>query len=392
MLRVRSAASLLLLCALTALAACGDDEKQGIDKIRIDGASAIDEGQTLALTAVALDAGGVELGGFEFTWISSDPEIASVDVTGLVRAERFGKVTITASASGVTGKASIDIRELAVSSLEIADAPVEIPIDGERKLEAVLRAENGTLLKGRPVVWSSSDPTVIEVSSAGEARGLARGTAELTATLGDRSDTAPAATVFRFVHLAAGAIHGCGLTNKGAAWCWGGNDHGELGGDGQETASPRRVASEKVWRQIAAGDSWTCALTEAGAAWCWGDVEGVSAFSEPKAVEVPALATLAVGARHACGITMAGATYCWGKNDHGQLGAGDDAPAVSAQGIAVAGSHRFESIVAGGSSTCALDDQNRAWCWGADDRGQLGRGEAGADARAPVQGQGERRC
>jgi alpha-tubulin suppressor-like RCC1 family protein len=92
--------------------------------------------------------------------------------------------------------------------------------------------------------------------------------------------------------------------------------------------------------------------------------------SEPTPPIAPVPATLAVGAAHACRISDQ-VLRCWGRGGEGQLGRGSfvDAPAPP---HAVFDAASFRSVVAGRSHTCALDAAGAAWCWGANDRGQLG--------------------
>ena len=59
-----------------------------------------------AFTAVAKDSSGTEITGKTFTWVSSDPNVASVDAGGMVTAKRFGDIKITASTDGVNGDSS----------------------------------------------------------------------------------------------------------------------------------------------------------------------------------------------------------------------------------------------------------------------------------------------
>ena len=49
-------------------------------------------------------------------------------------------------------------------------------------------------------------------------------------------------------------------------------------------------------------------------------------------------------------------------------------PSNRTEEIGPAATVRFTSVVAGGDHTCALSEQGQAYCWGEDDRGQLGRG------------------
>jgi len=81
-------------------------------------------------------------------------------------------------------------------------------------------------------------------------------------------------------------------------------------------------------------------------------------------------AIVAAGGRHSCAVETNGSAYCWGANDQGQLGDGtrDDhtAPAL------VAGDLSFSQLSAGASHTCAVSRDGDAYCWGNNDRGQLG--------------------
>jgi len=75
----------------------------------------------------------------------------------------------------------------------------------------------------------------------------------------------------RFVEVASGEVHACGLEAAGTVACWGGNESGQLG-DGtllaRAVASPVAGLAEVV--HIAAGQRFSCALHRAGTIWCWG--------------------------------------------------------------------------------------------------------------------------
>lgn len=95
----------------------------------------------------------------------------------------------------------------------------------------------------------------------------------------------------------------------------------------------------------------------------------------------PTLA-LAAGEEHACLLDPEGAAWCWGANESGQLGNGSLVP--SATPVRVAGGRRFVAIQAGGSHTCALTAGGEAFCWGSNRFGQLGSGGASTAEFEPV--------
>jgi alpha-tubulin suppressor-like RCC1 family protein len=87
----------------------------------------------------------------------------------------------------------------------------------------------------------------------------------------------------------------------------------------------------------------------------------------------PAAAThmrIVAGGRHTCLIAADGRGFCWGGNDRGQLGIGGTARMATPTLIATG--QRFIAVAPGLSHSCALDAEGAAWCWGENDRGQLG--------------------
>jgi len=72
------------------------------------------------------------------------------------------------------------------------------------------------------------------------------------------------------------------------------------------------------------------------------------------------------GTSHSCALDEAGHAWCWGWEEEGALGDGPPDEETETSPVAVAGDRRFTSIRAGHSSTCALEDPGKVWCWGTD--------------------------
>ncbi len=85
--------------------------------------------------------------------------------------------------------------------------------------------------------------------------------------------------------------------------------------------------------------------------------------------------SIVAGGMHSCFMNADGRAFCWGNNDRGQLG--DGSTARAAMPLLVGADARFAAVVAGLSHSCALTRDGAAWCWGSNDHGQLGDASAG---------------
>jgi alpha-tubulin suppressor-like RCC1 family protein len=209
-------------------------------------------------------------------------------------------------------------------------------------------------------------------------------------TTTDSNNNGPQAVIggLKFASISVGYYHACGLTSRGAAYCWGYNGGGELG-DGTTTDSnnngPQAVIGGLKFASISAGYYYTCGLTTRGTAYCWGDNyygqlgDGTTTDSDengPQAV-IGGLKFASLSAEsyyHTCGLTSRGAAYCWGYNFEGQLGDGTRDDSEEAGPQAVIGGLKFASIQTGGYHTCGLTSRGAAYCWGYNSSGQLGDG------------------
>lgn len=127
-----------------------------------------------------------------------------------------------------------------------------------------------------------------------------------------------------------------------------------------------------TFSSVAAGVVHTCALTSGGA-YCWGDNYNGrlgASTGDFAADSVPTLLSgglnltvITAGANQSCGVTADHVAYCWGANDNGELGTGTTTPSLTP--TPVTGNLSFMSISAGFSNTCGVTTQNAVYCWGA---------------------------
>ena len=153
------------------------------------GSSNLVIGQNAPLSAVAKDANGNVLPGRAVAWMSGAPSVATVSVTGIVSAVGAGSAVIFAAIEGKTGSATVNVRQLAVTSVTVAPPSSNIGVGASVQLTATVRAGT-TVLTDRVVGWSSSNETIAVVSSTGRVTGLKAGAVTITATSEGVSGTA----------------------------------------------------------------------------------------------------------------------------------------------------------------------------------------------------------
>jgi alpha-tubulin suppressor-like RCC1 family protein len=199
-----------------------------------------------------------------------------------------------------------------------------------------------------------------------------------------------------FTQVSAGANHTCGVDSRGRAFCWGENTHGQLGNNTDVSSlKPVLVNTDSLTKAVAfvevkAGRSHTCARTAQGEIYCWGESAngqlGAPYANVDKWTPMGVQASgslinnavqLEVGGSHTCYITSESKLFCWGSNNKGQLGNNS----LSSSQLPVAidfGSYLSprsnKQISAGGSNTCSLNQKGQILCWGNGAEGRNGSG------------------
>ena len=84
-----------------------------------------------------------------------------------------------------------------------------------------------------------------------------------------------------------------------------------------------------------------------------------------------------------CAQTQKDALACWGRNDQGQLGAASSATS-SNQPLLVEGIVGVKAYDAGTDHACAIDKDDKLWCWGDGLNYALGTGANTTDSNKPV--------
>lgn len=259
----------------------------------------------------------------------------------------------------------------------------------------------GSLFKDGNTAWRIAlGAFVLPLSCvASQARSPSRPTAASQSPIGPTNPSAPAAATMGLPSgdksiLAAGARHTCEATREGMIRCWGNNAQGQLG-DGTTTGRLTPVGvvgfpkSDATITGLAAGAKHTCVVLSGQEILCWGDntlgqlgnIEIGRASNVPVPVEqllLPgstSITAIAAGSQHTCIALSNGKMICWGSNSDNQLGGGGEKtprePPLRVSGFPVGGD--IVAIAAGEKHTCAAISNGRAYCWGSNANGQLGR-------------------
>ncbi|MBT8396076.1 MAG: chromosome condensation regulator RCC1 [Gemmatimonadetes bacterium] len=191
----------------------------------------------------------------------------------------------------------------------------------------------------------------------------------------------PVSSNLTFQNLQAGVTHSCGVTATGSAHCWGANDFGQLGdGTSQSSNVPVAVAGALAFKGVTAGEGFTCGVTQDDHTYCWGRNDrgqlgngtGEDSNVPVRIAQDPTLRRLISSLTHTCAPTLTGdGRYCWGANESGQLGDGTTQDRNVPVAVQALGSTGW--IKPGGSHSCA-DIEGVLLCWGQNDAGQLGDG------------------
>jgi len=222
-----------------------------------------------------------------------------------------------------------------------------------------------------------------------------------SAQLGDGSTgenvPSPVSSSFTYKQISAFGHHTCAVrTGAGdqPVDCWGANDRGQAG-TGSSTApvtSPTEIAiSNSMFSQVTVGINHTCARKANNDVWCWGANDSGQVGNGTSGPDVLApstkiggvqkFSTISAGASFTCAIDGTSSNaYCWGSNAYGQLGINSFGGVPKDVPTKVNGSTTFNAITTGWFHTCAIEvpAAHRAFCWGANDNGQLGIGSFGS--------------
>jgi alpha-tubulin suppressor-like RCC1 family protein len=144
---------------------------------------------------------------------------------------------------------------------------------------------------------------------------------------------------------------------------------------------------------------FACAIGLDGQAYCWGSNgygalgnDAVSSSGVPIPVDTSGVLSglsikqISAGSYHTCVIASDDRVYCWGDNDDGQLGNNSNVSSTTPVAVYTTGALNgltIKQISAGVTHTCAIASDDKVYCWG-DDDGTPGSYGSGTKSTIPV--------
>ncbi len=133
-------------------------------------------GETISLTATVAPENTTDK---TVVWISSDENIAIVDVNGKVTALALGVAEITATCGNVSAICRVTVVPTPIESITLSETELNLTEGDTATLIATVAPEDAT---DKTVIWTSSDESVATVSATGEVTAVKAGTATITGT------------------------------------------------------------------------------------------------------------------------------------------------------------------------------------------------------------------
>jgi len=228
------------------------------------------------------------------------------------------------------------------------DRPAPAPVSGGLRFSAIsanVRHTCALMASGAAYCWGSNEHGQLGTGDTLSSNTPVRVSGSLT-----------------WVALETGYSHSCGIAADGTGYCWGRNQYGQLGaGDSAGLATrttPFPMSGGILWQSFDLGAYFSCGLGVGSAAWCWGyngsgqlggnapdtcaDETGItstqcalSPFAVTGGLE---FASVSAHTQHTCGLSVDGVAYCWGSGTSGQLGNGQKGDQIfSIEPVRVAG-------------------------------------------------------
>ncbi len=147
-------------------------------------------GDTLVITANILNTRGALLPPGSVTWATDNPGVATVSTVGTVTARAIGRTTIRATSGILADSAAVWVTNLPSHIILNSHLDTMTARGQQLVYTAVVTNQNGETIVGDTIMWSSTNPPVASVTSAGLVTALGTGATRIIGRVGTVADTA----------------------------------------------------------------------------------------------------------------------------------------------------------------------------------------------------------
>lgn len=179
--RLRRAPAALLLSGILLSTACGQkpaEVRVTPAKIQLFG-----KDRRASVKADVVDKKGNPVPDQAVTWESSNPKVATVEASGVLKSIGPGRAQIVAKKGLLSGSATVDVADVSTLAMVPPRLTLVGPAGTTFLLLADLRDSKGQPSSLKPK-WSTSDPKIVQVTESGLVASAAEGKASVTASLG----------------------------------------------------------------------------------------------------------------------------------------------------------------------------------------------------------------
>jgi len=182
---MKNVLTLLLLSLLCVACSSDDDNNPQISSIKIENI----EGDIFIGSEYQLKVSHTpaDLNAPAYTWESSNPDIATVDNTGKIKALKEGQtsITVTAATLNLTSTLNISVLPVQATSIKLDKQENEMTVGESFTLIYKIEPENTT---HKNVSWKSSDENIATLSKDGVVNAVSDGEVTITISLGELKD------------------------------------------------------------------------------------------------------------------------------------------------------------------------------------------------------------
>ncbi|MCU0649626.1 MAG: Ig-like domain-containing protein [Gemmatimonadaceae bacterium] len=139
-------------------------------------------GVPFTFTAQLFDSVGNTITNRVITWRSLNTNLATITPGGVATGVSLGVARIVATSEGVADTTNMNITPVPVASVEVTPRSPNVLVGQTLQLGTIVRDSLDREVTGREIIWTSSDPVRMTVSSTGLVRAIGDGTVTITAT------------------------------------------------------------------------------------------------------------------------------------------------------------------------------------------------------------------